>query len=638
MPLDSLITTIPNYSRVISKPRIIAGLLAEMEAADVFLHVTRGDLPRALSMKIKCEILTPFDDSRITLCDESLETGTYTASALFAGQRISFELDVIDGQGQCRLPSKLLITDLRSSKRSSFGPDIQIAEISGEHSVTFATPVDVSHSSMALVSAVKNPLLKIGDVVQVRIRGGAFSRDVFSYKMLVRDVQYSSDVTRILLGMIEATGASRLKDSRRVARRTPCGATIVISPVDDHFGEGLVCGVEDISINGLRASIQQDSVPNWIIPGLHVKLQNGLVHASVIWRHENTVGLRLDALDESSTLSSWFKLLKQLSRTTSVHHSHLDDLVNLFTESGLLKGARRKIYGSRPARYLPPDTVTNNPLLYHRIASKVDSGKIAGQVSMVRLTDDYWFMQEGSHNGDELAVSYKQLLDNVLVVAQNLSKTSLLAPRYIGALVHSSVKSSSDLMERLCEGALNRRCDSFHISLVKQKLPVMQADSRQKVIEIKSVPARIRRQLSLVFDPVLFEVFGGMNGAHPRLNSELSQLGPEHSANSIALSEDGEVWCLAYRLKSYYALSSTGVINSLFLVVKIGTEAETLLSGIRILKERGITTGTDDVVVILDREGQECEEEYRSHLGRLISGLNASKAFTFYVFDMIALS
>lgn len=625
-------------SRLITKTRIIAGLLAEIDASETLIVIKNANDETFQHVTLKCDIQIPFETSKITLIGGSRTPGTYSASALFAGQRVTFDIVVHDAIGNCTFPSQLLLSDLRRSKRQAFGPDIQIAEISSKNGITFATPIDLSQNSLAVVSAVQNPILKKGEQVNVRIRGLTSSRDVFGLNMCVADVDRSISVTRILLSMTVPLRSKLSFKNRHFERVPPLETSISISPLDTHIGETLLCEVIDVSISGLKASIKVKNQANWVAPGLHVRLQDSDVHATVIWRDGSDFGLRLDALDDSKTLSCWYDLLKRLTQTTGVHHSHIDELVNLFTESGLLKGSRRKVYGIKPGKFMPPEAVTNNPLLYHRIASKIDDGKIVGQVSMVRLTDEYWFMQEGAHNGDSRAVTYDRLLDNVLVVAKHLSKSSILAPRYVGALVHSTVKSSADLMHKLCSGDQNRILDSLHISLRNHKNLNFEETQNQQILELRSASAETRRNLSLAFDPILFDVFYGTNGTHPRLNSELSRLGPNHQARTVALSEKGSFWGLAYRLNSYYSLSSTGVINSLFLIVGPGACAKTIKTGLAKLSEIGMTNGTDDVVLIFDRSWTARGGASKNNFSEILTEIDSGKPFTLYVFDTLRAS
>ena len=562
MSHDHITQAKPPKLRIINKSRLIAGLLAEMDAAAAIVVVRDNHSEDSKTFTLSCDFRIPFETSLIRISGEELPPGSYRASALFAGQRITFELIVIDTDGTCKFPHSLSLLDLRRSKRRTFGPEVQTAEISGENAVTFATPIDISHNSMALVSATSDPPLKIGDTVHIKIRGGIASRDVFGFRMRVQDVDRSRSATRILLGLIETIGRSTYSDERRVERRPIDSTSISISPIDSHIGEQVVGRITDVSITGLSVELNDTPKGNWFTPGLHVKLQNGLVHATIMWRDGKKSGLRLDALDESRTLSAWFDVLRQLSPEQSVHHSQVDDLVNLFTESGLLKGTRRKIFGVKPGRYLPPETVTNNPLLYHRIASTIEDGKIAGQVSMVRLTDEYWCMQEGTHNGDGRAISYDDLLLKVLVTARDLSASSVLAPRYVGGLVHRSVKSSANFMDSYTEKSINRKYDTFHLSI--RSLDVIDGfrELDTPISSISKLPADERRNIANTFDPTIFDVFCSANGSHSRLNAELSQLGPLHQAETVRLTHAGDNWGLAYRLKSYYSLSSTGVINS----------------------------------------------------------------------------
>jgi hypothetical protein len=622
-------------SRVISKSRVVAGLLAEMDAAGAVIILKSKENTNSISAKMRCEFSVPFENSRISIVGESILQGMYDATALFAGQRINFELTVQDQDGNCAFPAALTVIDLRRSYRRNFSPEVQSAEICGRNAVIFATPIDFSHNSMALVSAASDPPLKKGDNVEIKIRGDGMSRDIYSFPMKVHGIDKVAFGTRILLGFLEASERMRQGNNRQVNRRTLSGVSVCISPLDDHVGEESVCAVIDVSLTGLRCEIKETQRVSWFVPGVHVRLQNSDVHATIMWRTQVSIGLRLDALDESRTLAAWAELLRRLSPGYSFHHSRVDELVGLFTESGLLKGSRRKIYGNKPGKFLPSELVTNNPLLYHRVTSSGEGGRIVGQVSMVRMTDDFWFLQEGTHTGGRGGISYDALLSEIHKTAQDLAGTSLLAPRYVGGLVHKTVKSSVNYLEKFMVDPSNTK---FH--LMQLGIGLNFTDNRNdcsavKLLKLSLLNAGSRRTMLNQFTPVIAEVFSGVNGNHCRLNAELAKLGPNHRAETMILDSVKGIWGLAYRLKSYYALSSTGVVNSLYLVIRSGTPTDVIRQGVEAILKSDLARGTDDLVFVIDPMGLHSQERQEVYLETLRQEFPKAKEFMLYIIDSL---
>lgn len=626
-------TSKAQHIRKLNKPRIIAGLLAEMDAAGANIILRLEDSETIMSVELTCEFTVPFEQSRIKIAKENVAVGNYHASALFAGQRIDFNLDVLDSSGNCAFPNELTLLDLRRTKRRAFGTEIQCAEITSQNAVIFATPIDFSQNSMALVSAVADPALHTGDLVDIKIRGSVSSRDVYGFQMIVHEVKRSKLITRILLGFQTEKSPIQNKDMRRTSRHIAGEMTIALAPLDSYIGDAISCTISDLSLTGLGCELHRVEKSNWLTLGLHVKIDNSPVYATIIWLTDDAIGLRLDALDESHTLNAWFNLLRQLRAKHSVHHSKIDELAGLFTESGLLKGSRRKVFGTNPGRFLPPERITKNPLLYHRIVTNAEDARIAGQVSMVRLTDDFWCLQEGTHNGQSRCRSYEDLLREIHDTAQELAATSILAPRYVGGLVHKAVRSSVEYLEGHMTDPANASFQLLQMSIAAQLGNFETKQQHCKISKISTMSAHEKQSIMNRFDPTLYQIFGGWNGDHPRLNTELSKLGPGHRAETVALSIDTSTWGLAYRLKSYYSLSATGVINSLFLIIRTNIELAFIRAGIINLVKEGYANGTDDLVIILDPTSEDSAISSGTLAQTMIQDLRSPKMFTFYVID-----
>lgn len=609
-----------NEARRITKSRVIAGFMGEIDAAGAVILITSQKHSVKQSVRLICEFKVPFESSTIRIREQYLEPDTYLAIALFAGQRIMFELTVLADGSECKFPNYLDILDLRTYKRRRFGPEIQAAEISTSRGIIMATPVDMSQNSIALIMASDEADLCPGEHVKIKIRGDTASRDIFSFDMFVKNSISSTLLTRILL---EFNDHHLSIDVRKTVRQKIDRKTLVIAPLDDHLGGDFSVDIIDISLTGCQCEFNESMRPAWLTQGIHVNLKNQNVTGTIMWIQNDRFGLRLDALDESSTLAYWSETFATVKVEHGVHHSQLDELVNLFTQSGLLKGKRRKLYGTDPSKFLPPERVEKNPLLYHRVVASDKNGKPYGHISLSRLADDLWYFHEGAHTG-EPGQQYRDLYRMTVELARQLYLTSKIAPRYLSGLWHTSIKSAGVVGEEILADPSSRSYPLFQVSLEKNSSKETKSHD-VRFSSISDLNASDRRNIFSQFDPILTECFAGWNGDHPRLNAELSKLGPSHSAETLLLSTDKEVWGLAYRLKSYYALNATGVMNSLFLIVKASTSADIIKSGISQLLESGFTFGTDDVAIIVDK-----------HLSEEIlfeAGLQNPKPFTFFVID-----
>lgn|GEM_PF-7131045 len=610
--------------RVIEKLRVIVGLLGEIDAAGVLLIFAKKDTEKYSTARIETEFKVPFESSTLKIRDQCLSPGSYIVSALFAGQRLSFSIDVLDAAGNCALPSQITITDLRSRKRRKFGPDIEHAEIFTTHAVVMATPLDMSQNSIALNLTSTDSELKIGEAVRIVIRGNTSGPDVFTALLDVKDFQLESGRAKVLLGprdpQSDVLGSGPL---RHTSRHPLSQIGFVIAPLDSSLGESIPCPVTDVSLTGFQCRIPvADGLP-WLMPGIHVSLKGIDLAATVMWRISDCVGLRISSLDESSTFQRWAGFLRGHKIGHGFHHSQVDELVNLFTESGLLKGKRRKLFGLAPSGYLPSSMILENPLLYHRVVAASANGKIIGHLSVGRLTDDMWYFQEGAHIGGD-GPSFRDLYANTILLGRSLYQASKLNPRYLTGLYHANIKSAGSFGVELFADPSNRVFPLLQVSISENIVGIDKSGS-VSLRNLDDEDAVSRRATLSHFDATLAEGFSGWNGTHPRLNAELSKVGAHHEARTVVLQSSGRPWGLAYRLRSYYALNATGVMNSVFIVILPSVSADEIRAGLSVLVDSGLAFGTDDAAVIVcARPGDALP---------FVEGLRNPKPFTFFSID-----
>jgi hypothetical protein len=613
-----------NQQRVLSKPRIVAGVLSEIDAAGVLLIFQEKNSESYWTARLSCEFRVPFEDSVIRVKGDTIQVGSYQVSALFAGQRLSFEIDIQSSMGDCGLPREIKVVDLRRQRRRKFGPETEFAEIFTDHGIVMATPIDMSQNSIALLAVSDAAKLVPGQKVKLLIRGDTSGRDIFSAFLVVKEFEPNGESARILLGPVNPKDDVSGRGLLRVVPRHPTGqSSFILSPADDHLGEPVLATVTDVSLNGFQCSTENYETLAWLMPGATIKIKDLGLHATIVWTLEGRAGMRVNSLETTDTIGKWTEVLRSFKISSGFHHSQVDELVNLFTESGLLKGKRRKLFGKTPGGFLPPDSFSENTLLYQRMTALNKDSRIYGHISMARLCDDLWYFQEGAHTGDD-SKTYRDLYIQTILTARSMYHATLLAPRYLAGLFHSDIKSAGTFGEELFSDTSSRVYQLMQISIAQSTAP-SESRSNVKIIDPSDLDADQRRTTLAPLDATLCEAFLGWNGAHPRLNAELAKIGPHHNAKTLVVRDGNETVGLAFRLSSYYALNSTGVMNSLFLIVRPDTNTEQIKSALTKLVDLGFTFGTDDVAVIACARPSEPVQAWNN--------LVQPKPFTFFVID-----
>ena len=614
----------PIQERILSKPRIVAGVLSEIDAAGVLLIFRKSDTDGYTTARLECEFRVPFEDSVIKVKGDGLKPGEYQVSALFAGQRLSFEIKILDQAGACALPHEIKVVDLRKQRRRKFGPETEFAEIFTDHGIVMATPIDMSQNSVALLTVAADSKLTLGQRVKLLIRGDTSGRDIFSSFLVVKEFAPKGESARILLGPMDPKDdVSGLGLLRVVPRHHTGHTSFVLAPSDDHLGEPVQTTVTDISLNGFQCQTSEHESLAWLMPGATVAIKDLGLHATIVWTADGRAGLRITALDNAEILAKWTDVLRGFKISSGFHHSQVDELVSLFTESGLLKGKRRKVYGKSPGGFLPPSIFADNPLLYHRHTAQTRDSRIYGHISMARLCDDLWFFQEGAHTGDSSS-TYTDLYAQTITSARSMHLYTRTSPRYLSGLFHSDIKSAGRALQEICTDPSSRVYQLMQMSIA-QNSAIHMEHPNLKIFDPSELDADQRRAALTSLDPTLCEAFLGWNGSHPRLNAELAKIGPHHHAKTLLMTEGNDTIGLAFRLTSYYALNSTGVMNSLFLIVRKDATASQIKSTLNNLVTLGFTFGTDDAAVIACAKPGESVQAW--------SELVQPKPFTFFVID-----
>ena len=609
------------HTRTIVKPRIIAALMAEIDAADASLVTQfRGS---SISTKVFCEIKVPFEETLIRLSDVTLNDAPLDCTVLFAGQRIRFALLPANGDAFRSLPETVEILDLRSSKRRKFSPGVISAEIFTKRGVIMGLPLDLSHRTLAIITATSDFDLIKGDSVRVRIIGDAASPDIFFSEMQVHSVDKSRGNPRLLL----QDRTSLRKPNRHTPRIATVG-TLSVVPQDQSLGGYVALNLRNASMTGFAGAGVSETPAPWILPGTQVQIAGIALGATVVWANDGELGFMINGLDDAGNLGLWVQLLSQWRRESGVLVSEMEEFAGLLVQAGFLKGARRRVFGDSVAKFLPPERMTKNPLLYIRQTLKNSKGELYGHVSLSRLTDDAWIMQEGVHRGDSGpgVDGFEVMLMALTRRAKELKIASASAPRYLLWFWDSKILSTERAAKPFSNQPENPLFKVWHFSLraLEKNLPM---EPSANIVNLQMTTASVRSHVFQSFNPTLAEAFGGVDGQHASLNAALVANGHGHWAKTIGIADEGGIWGLAYRLASYYTLNVSGVLNSTFLIVRRDVNIDRLLHGLARLAADSFTFGTDDIAIVFDQE-----PDQGSTLSKFIS---AAKPYNLMAVDVL---
>jgi hypothetical protein len=113
---------------------------------------------------------------------------------------------------------------------------------------------------------------------------------------------------------------------------------------------------------------------------------------------------------------------------------------------------------------------------------------------------------------------------------------------------------------------------------------------------------------------------------------ELGKMGPYHRVVTKFVALGPEEFLIAHRIFTHNIWSSTGVTNSVFVLVPGGLDLKRLNMGLDQLSKDNISFGTDDFCLILD--GQASVDGKLGAAENYQNLLAAGKRFTFLVHDL----
>ena len=361
------------------------------------------------------------------------------------------------------------------------------------------------------------------------------------------------------------------------------------------------------------------------MPGLIIRGQHPEVSFVVIWERDGLVGLKTHAAD-AGQIGKWHQYVDQVApaEDKSVRVTRRE-LAQLLTQSGLMKGARRTPFGLDLAEHLMTDSRADSPFLMNRCILESENGDKALHLSYKRISETSWCLGDGAVISDAPR-EFNRMMDLCTSRMAHLAKESNLNCRYVTCLWHSSVKSTGFWAEQLMNSSGCNVVDALQCSISKWFAFQIECSS-VKLKSLNSLTSDSRRRVMLQFSPMLYEAFAGLDGTHPILNSELGKMGPHHRALTKVALDLNETAIIAHRIITHNVWSTTGVTNSVFVLVPRGVMMESLAPALTAISQDEISYGTDDFLLIFDGETDSCLA-YESQLP-------SPKRFSFLIHDLL---
>jgi len=590
--------------KIVTKSRIVAAVLAELGVTRAVVMFTCNETSETYSCRITCELTQPFSNSQLSFTDlpESCKSGK--AVCCFAGHRIVFETKQSSELGSWMLPDSLKMMDLRHERRWSFPHHQYSAEIIGNQGSFYGYAVDINQDCLAIDMDITHDLTLSGEY-KIIIRMINTNNDVFfrKCKLALLTPQASSGQRGIF--QLECTSRTAVvvsqlgaETKRRQSQRLSIASGSIVlsgSPLND-FRTELDFVVENVSAGGMSVGLREGNKEYGLLPGMIVKSRNPELSMLVVWADQDIYGLR-PLLGGGHEVSQWYRYLNEvnppLDRKISISRKEFSDLL---THSGLLKGSRRDPFGVGIENHFITLPEIETPLLTQR-TNTIDSDRsVKTHISAKRVSENTWFV------GDGIAMeaqpgTYSDLLSECLRVLSQRARESSLFPRYFSAIWHESVKPSADWGNAVLEKNGSERFEAINSAILKFK-----SKSTARIYSLENLGAHPRNSIFSNFSPVVVESLVGIDGTHPILNAELNRFGPYHKAQSKVVSIQENIHLIAHRIMTYGVWSSTGVTNSVFVLVPNNCDGEQLKEGLRALTSDEIAYGTDDFLVIFPNE------------------------------------
>jgi hypothetical protein len=604
----------------ILKPRLIAALLSELEASDATVFVSRhSDGVPLFTGPVRCTFQVPFENSEMDLPGVAKDIDHVECVCCFSGQRLAFSLRRSLG-GQWLLPDKIFVLELRSKQRVEFSHRQYSAEIIGPRGSYYGYAVDINKECIAVDFDTKQTVT-LGDSAKIIVRLVGTNYDVFYGPSVIIDKKdEGEDRTRIVFKM---TASSQDQSRRQHERIAVEGVSIEVKSIHLDGVPLTTCSIVNYSQQGLTISGERSNDNLLPIPGMILESSTAGLRFLMVWTSGNLMGLK-PLLSSADDWRLWHKFLVGITpKTSNRYHVSRRELAQLFTTSGLLKGSRRKSFGTDIEDHLTIGSQESS-LLIQRVVVNGDDHHLDLHISFRRIAENAWFIGEATGLTDRKE-QFHLVSEACTHKMRFLARSSFLMSRYMTTVWHSSIKSTEIWARSLNQDPATKIVDALQCSIKALALTKGPQDPN-KTLELRALSAEARREISLNFSSDLFEVFAGGDGSHPVMNAELGKLGPYHKVLT-KVSKIGDRFILAHRVMTHNIWSSTGVTNSVFVIVPKNTSPSELREALSAFGQDQISFGTDDFLMIFDdAEGTAAKYE---------ASLPNSKKFSFLLHDLL---
>ena len=610
-------------SRVVTKSRIIAAIFSELDASRAELTARCVESGQELRTTLSCEFKVPFSESVITLPESEIPMQALDCACCYAGQRFTFRLERVQ-DALWALPQSLEISDLRRNARYAFAAGLYSAEVVTRRGAFYGLAIDIDAEHLC-IEIDGSHHAREGDDVKVIVRMVNTNRDVFYRTCKIAQIKASGAGKYRVIFDITADQQNTHPSGRQHKRHDVEGVSMSLGGLPFVDGsEFRDFHVLNVSAAGLVVRCRSKSDRDNIVPGLIFRSETSDIAFMVVWIHGGVVGLKAHLAD-ASQLKVWHQILEQWKPEEAISSAVTRrELAQLLTQSGLIKGIRRTPFGDDLALHLIVNQLAESPLLFQRCVFASDSQKNNLHVSYKRISELSWFFGEGAALTEKVG-DYNRMLDVCTNQMAHLSKQSSLHCRYITAIWHHTIKSTASWGEMLAASQQSRLFESYQIS-ISNWYDGHALDNKLNLSPLNFVEAESRRSVMLQFSPMLYEAFAGHNGTHPILNSELGKLGPYHKAvTKVVLS--GASTLLIHRIITHNVWSTTGVTNSVFVLVPRGCAPQDLAAALTAISQDDVSYGTDDFLLIFDGEKDACLAYEAT--------LPSPKRFSFLVHDLL---
>ncbi|MCX6119880.1 MAG: hypothetical protein NT027_20285 [Proteobacteria bacterium] len=609
----------------IGLPRLIAALLAELDASNAVVITQCIETGAINQTSIRYEFKMPFEESAIEIKNSDRFNANLRCTCCYAGQRISFELKKLHKEFWA-LPLSIEVQDLRSESRYSFLAKNFSAEIIGRRAVTYGYAIDINKDCLAIESSAKT-VFKKDEEVQVIIRMIDSTIDVFYTKCLFGDTKLlDNGVSRTILKLVPNSNSNIAK--REHERRSASSATLTLEcfTYDDTTIKFQV-RIDNIGIGGMTASVNRPTKGIQIIPGQILYSNEPKIPFLVIWSDNSTFGLKV-LVGDPKLFSEWNQYLELVSpaldRKSFVSRR---ELAALLTHSGLLKGSRRSPFGAILKDHLVTNKSKESILLTQRRIIDDEYGNPILHVNLKRVSEQSWLFADGASLTEKKGKYVDMLFASIQTAKATMQKSEMF-PRYLSFIWQKAVTSTTEFADAISTQSHSRVVDSCQLSISSQNefSSTSKENESKKAARINELSAPDRRKIASSFTPELYEAFVGFDGSHPILNAELAKFGPyHHTVTKCVQVQDQTI--IAHRIKTHSVWSSTGVSNSVFVVIPKHFTPRNLPVALSFLIEDSISFGTDDFLLIFD--GDEGASQ------PFIPYLSNPKMFSFLVHDLL---